>query len=278
MHRDNLLLPHIRAAKTKLKQRSAQVPDGWEHCLPDFVGVGTQRGGTTWWFSQLLTHEKIVLPPKAPKEQHFFDSALASSKSVDSLRQLYSLRFSKPPGAITGEWTPRYLSDWWVPPLLASVIPLSKILVLLRDPIERFTSGWLHSYSRRHLGFADSASDAIYRSMYGCHLRRLLHYIHSDLVLVQQYEYVIRTPGTALRAAHAFLGAQSPNSFETAYNVRHKVPKNESRQGKIPLSDSAYESLLLELRSDIATLIDMLPEFDFDLWPTVQALRQRSLI
>ena len=40
---------------------------------PDFVGVGTQRSGTTWWFETLLDHPQIRGPRTGRKEQHFFD-------------------------------------------------------------------------------------------------------------------------------------------------------------------------------------------------------------
>ena len=40
---------------------------------PDFIGVGTQRSGTTWWFQTLLGHPQIRPPRGRRKELHFFD-------------------------------------------------------------------------------------------------------------------------------------------------------------------------------------------------------------
>ena len=38
---------------------------------PDFIGVGTQRSGTTWWFMSLLEHPGIRAPRSGNKETHF---------------------------------------------------------------------------------------------------------------------------------------------------------------------------------------------------------------
>ena len=40
---------------------------------PDFIGVGTQRSGTTWMQRLLIDHPRIVMPGDERKEQHFFD-------------------------------------------------------------------------------------------------------------------------------------------------------------------------------------------------------------
>lgn len=41
---------------------------------PTFLGIGAQKAGTTWLYSQLQKHSQIWLPPH--KELHFFDRAL----------------------------------------------------------------------------------------------------------------------------------------------------------------------------------------------------------
>ena len=56
----------------------------------------------------------------------------------------YQRYFPVPEGAVAGEWTPGYLIDFWTPELIARAAPEARILVLLRDPIDRFRSGLTH--------------------------------------------------------------------------------------------------------------------------------------
>ena len=38
---------------------------------PDFIGIGMERAGTSWLFTQISSHPDIWVPPL--KELHFFD-------------------------------------------------------------------------------------------------------------------------------------------------------------------------------------------------------------
>jgi hypothetical protein len=40
---------------------------------PDFVGVGVQRAGTTWWFRELSRHQDVA-GKDVIKELHYFDA------------------------------------------------------------------------------------------------------------------------------------------------------------------------------------------------------------
>ena len=44
------------------KLATPECPPGWRTGPPDFVGVGAQRSGTTWWYRLLLDHPRIELP------------------------------------------------------------------------------------------------------------------------------------------------------------------------------------------------------------------------
>ena len=52
----------------------------------------------------------------------------------------YHRNFPRPAGGVTGEWTPRYMYDHWSLRLLRRAAPEARILVILRDPIERYRS------------------------------------------------------------------------------------------------------------------------------------------
>src|SRR5687768_10249367 len=48
-------------------------PHGWVTAPPDFVGVGSQRCGTSWWCANLFAHPDVSRAPGALKETHYFD-------------------------------------------------------------------------------------------------------------------------------------------------------------------------------------------------------------
>ena len=130
-------------------------PRDWAIGPPDFVGVGVQRAGTTWWYRLLCDHPSIQRA--RGKEAHFFDGYFGREFS-DSDVEAYHRLFPRPKGSLIGEWSPRYLHDFWTPALLRRAAPEAKILVLLRDPLQRYQSGLRHesrhSRSRRAAGAA----------------------------------------------------------------------------------------------------------------------------
>ena len=78
-----------------------EVPDGWVTGAPDFVGVGAQRCGTTWWYrGAIRTHPQMVREAKPGKEIHFFDRFF-DGEAPDDLPELYARQFPRPEGSIT---------------------------------------------------------------------------------------------------------------------------------------------------------------------------------
>ena len=114
---------------------------------PDFIGVGTQRSGTTWWQRLLRDHPAIRLPRNKKKEQHFFDKFGRRPMKPEDIARYHDL-FPRAPGELSGEWTPRYMRDIWGPRVLSQAAPDAKLLVMFRDPVERYRSGVLHTAAR----------------------------------------------------------------------------------------------------------------------------------
>ena len=115
---------------------------------PDFVGIGAQKAGTTWWFALIASHPGVAQRDDIHKERHFFDRFAARSFGAEQCTQYHGW-FPRPAGMVTGEWTPDYMHLGWVPSLLADAAPRTRLLVLLRDPVERFQSGLAHHRGHR---------------------------------------------------------------------------------------------------------------------------------
>jgi hypothetical protein len=224
------------------------------------VGVGVQKAGTTWWFDLIAAHPGVALAPGAPKEVHYFDRFWAEPFD-EAARVGYRRWFPRPPGARTGEWTPRYLHDVWVPPLLARSAPEARLLVVLRDPLERFRSGRAHEQRRRG---ADPAvgTDAFHRGCYGAQLERLFGHVDPTRVLVLQYERNVADPAAELARTYRFLGLDDgfvPGDLTS--------PRNAS--GELAPIDPEVRTTLRELYvEDLVRLSRLVPSVDLDRWPT----------
>lgn len=113
--------------------------------LPDFLIVGTKRGGTTSMWNYLLAHPGVL--PMFPgaknlKSPHFFywhyDRGVNWYRSHFASAPVRSIAERRLGGPVrTGEASPNYLYDPRVPARVRELMPETKIIVMLRDPVER---------------------------------------------------------------------------------------------------------------------------------------------
>lgn len=110
--------------------------------FPDFLGIGAQKGGTTSLHRLLETHPGVFLPPE--KEVHYFSKRFALGPDW------YAARFAAACSRQRcGEITPYYLFHPEAPGRIHALLPEARLIVLLRDPVERALSQYFHS---RRLG------------------------------------------------------------------------------------------------------------------------------
>ncbi len=107
---------------------------------PDFVGVGSQRSGSTWWWTLIQHHPQVFHDDRMSKEVRYLVRFFEEEPTAADVTE-YASWFPRPAGRIVGEWTPIYLSYPWIGSVLERVAPDAKILAILRDPVERFRSG-----------------------------------------------------------------------------------------------------------------------------------------
>lgn len=235
---------------------------------PDFIGVGAQRCGTTWWFKTLCTHPGIRPPKGRRKEQHFFDPFSAREFTDADVAEYHAL-FRRDPGQVAGEWTPRYMRDFWTPPLLRRAAPEAKLLVMLRDPIERYRSGVVHKLSRTPDRRAEAvAGDGIERGRYALQMRRLLAHFDRERIFVLQYERCREDPHGEYTRTLRFLGVDDPPEppdFERPRGTTTAPQKTE-------LWPDFHEAMRTALEPDIAALPELAPEIDLALWPNFSHL------
>jgi hypothetical protein len=244
-----------------------EAPPGWRVGPPDFVGVGAQRCGTTWWFrGAIRPHPDFKRPFKPLKEVHFFDRFWTGDVPED-FADRYAALFPRPEGAITGEWTPRYMCDPWAIRMLAQAAPRARILVLLRDPVERYRSG-----IERELGLAEGGGvspsisvvgDAVYRSLYHDQVKRVLDLFGRERVLVLQYERCVADPVGEMRRTQSFMG------LEPLREMPDKLARERTaRRDRAAMPADMHADLVELFADDVRRLATLCPELDLSLWPS----------
>jgi len=206
--------------------------------LPDFVIIGGQRCGTTSLFAALSQHRSII--PSFRKEVHFFD--LHHQRGTAWYRANFPFEWQLNDRA-TFEATPNYLAYPGAPDRLHGVLPDAKLIVLLRDPVERTYSSWKlrvkegaesRSFDTAVLDGLQGESDSLAeragvegealgeamrfayleKSQYAHHLERWLERFDRDRVLILQSEQIFEEPDQGRIKIEDFLEIAPDPSME----------------------------------------------------------------
>lgn len=226
--------------------------------FPNFIIVGVAKAGTTSFYHYLSQHPDVFM--STPKEPRFF-AYLADprrftgpgdervwSRAVTE-HDAYRSLFSKAEGArAIGEASVIYLPHRGTAETIARHVPDARIIVLLRDPVERAHSAFL--YQRRDAyemcsTFEEAPAEEPGRIAagwhYGWHYRDQGHYYRN---LAPYYEHfgagkirvfltedLARDPNAMLADAYRFLGVD--DSFRPDMRRRHNrsgVPRSRLAQ------------------------------------------------
>jgi Sulfotransferase domain len=245
-------------------------PPGWVTGPPHFIGVGAQRSGTTWWHRQIVVHPDVPFQQGLHhKEVHFFD-ALAGVESLGPEEaERYARYFARPAGGgVTGEWTPRYMYDGWPLAQIAQVAPEARILLMLRDPVDRYASGYARenrlARERGEPGIAPAmVEEQRVRGLYSAQVERVLETFPRERVLVLQYERCRAEYERELERTYGFLG------LDTAF--RPQGGRNAPAEPRERDTEAAERARLARgYAADVARLAEIVPEIDPALWPSLR--------
>lgn len=260
-----------------LELEEPECPPGWTTAPPDFVGIGTQRSGTSWWYRDaLLAHPRVAAAPGRPKEIHFFDR-YAAEEVEDDFAERYARFFPRPAGSIAGEWTPDYIFAPWSLSLLAEAAPEARFLIMLRDPVERFRSevspalrGLLESGLNALTMLAVGSS--ILHSTYHEPVRRAFEVLGRDRVLVLQYERCLDDPLAEIRRTQRFLGLEPVTALPPGLEARERSQLRIFPADKFELPARIGGDLTAALADDVRELTALCDELDPGLWPNFRDL------
>ncbi len=216
--------------------------------LPDFFIAGVPKAGTTALYAALVRHPQLFLP--AVKEPKFFltdgppprqggpGDIQTYGEHVWRRAEYEALFDPAPPGTRRGEATPFYLYGDGAPERIARLVPDAKLVVLLRDPVDRAHSNWAHLWAaglepesdfvaaclaeprRKAAGWADFWH-YIGQGLYGRQLTHLYTLFPREQVLVLRYRDLRDRPAATLDEVCLFLGVRAGLLREVpAENVR----------------------------------------------------------
>ena len=226
--------------------------------LPDFLIIGAAKAGTTSLWHLLRQHPKVI--PASRKEVHFFDGGGGEVDAYTRGPQWYASHFPAidaiPQGGRLFEASPRYIFDPRVPKRLRAVIPDVKLVIMLRDPVERAISHYFHSIRMgvEHLGIRDAMRlerDRLKESIGACRYKSHSFIHHSyqlrghyldqitrftnlfppDQLLMIQSESLFADCAPVLRSVFEFVGVDPgflpPNTSpkNIGYN-RNQIPED----------------------------------------------------
>src|ERR1700726_30833 len=200
--------------------------------MPDFLVIGAPKAGTTALHAALARHPGLFM--SAVKEPKFFLSdgppptkggpgdALTYREHIWHRPEYEALFDPAPPGTLRGESTPFYLYNRDAQRRIRTLIPGARLIVILRDAVERAHSNWTHLWSagldpvgdfvaacaeeerRIAAGWADFWH---YTRLgrYGEQLEHLYLTFKRDQVLVLRYRQLVDEPAETLDEICRFL-------------------------------------------------------------------------
>ena len=178
--------------------------------LPDFVIVGAQKGGTSFLYHLLTLHP--LVEPAARKELHFFDNPERFDNGAGWYRRCFPQSGWKDGRrSITGEATPSYLFYPPVAKRMAGVVPQARLIVLLRNPVDRTYSHYQMQVKRGtepstfEEAIEQQHAPYVSRSIYVDQLLRWFEFFSQEQMLILKSEDFFERPVETLKVVLNFL-------------------------------------------------------------------------
>lgn len=240
------------------EHRRGPVRRNTDAALPNLVIIGGLKCGTTSLHHYLSLHPEIGM--SRPKELNFFVSEINWPLGGD----WYASRFSAA-DPVRGESSPHYTNEprfSGVAERMRDLIPETRLVYIVRDPIDRMLSHFLHNvaggYEQRSLteALADRESGYVHRGLYAMQLDPYLErFPREQIAIVTREELKAERRGT-MRRLFAFLGVD--DGFSSPQFSREWETGSGKGGGGFRLMDRAVR--LPGLRS-LDRRFDRLPEW-----------------
>ena len=262
--------------------------------LPDFLIIGTQRGGTTSLYNYLMGRPGVG--PAAVKELHFFDKKFHKGSAwyrahFPTSIQKYAFELSRKQHFATGEASAYYLFHPHAPRRVAGLLPGAKLIVLLRNPVDRAYSQYNFEVElgreslsfeeaiaaeeerigkereriladERYVSFDHSRYSYLARGVYVDQLRAWMDYFPREQFLLLRSEDFYADPASSLERVSQFLQLAALQAHERTKKYKQHNYNNTPYSSMDP---ATRERLLVYFEPHNRRLSDFLGmTFDWD--------------
>jgi len=202
--------------------------------LPTFLVIGEMKCGTTSLHYYLDLHPQIFMSKH--KELDFFIAERNWQKGIS----WYQSNFGNEAGILSGESSTgytKYPQILGVPQRMYSVLPGAKLIYVVRDPVERIISHYIHECAQgTELRTIDEAlkdlenNHYVETSSYFLQLQQFLEFYPSDRILTVAAEDLRESRNLTLRKIYGFLNVDdefhSPEFSRVLHRSIEKRRKN----------------------------------------------------
>jgi Sulfotransferase family len=226
--------------------------------LPTFLIIGTMKGGTTSLHSYLRQHPQVFMPER--KELNFFLDEYAGppidppeernwSRGLNWYeRQFAGARHERAVGEASANYS-RYPTYPGVAERIAEVVPEAKLVYLVRHPIDRVFSHYLHDLAngreQRPLHIAVQRDDRyVAPSRYATQVEHYLRVFSPGRVLVLKTDDLLARRAETVRRVLEFIGVSSDVRLDLDFEAHRSSEKLKGTRALTHAKRSRYRRLV----------------------------------
>lgn len=231
--------------------------NGQRQCLPYFYILGMPKCATTDLFHRLQMHSHIKCGQDQQKEPYFWTRGrhfLRNGSTIDDyIANFKQFANNMQSEHITGDAS---VQTFWenkqgvhIPDLLYAIQPDAKLIVILRDPVERAHSEYRYIYRYASTNALDSmltknldkviyngdfekqalwTNDPILKGLYYIYLKEWLARYPAQQLLILSYTEYVNSPKVAFNRVFKFLEIPEPDCHTWDAILKNGIVKNQS--------------------------------------------------
>jgi hypothetical protein len=267
--------------------------------MPNFLIIGAMKSGTTALYYYLAQHPQVYMSPVKEPDFFCFEGRASRDNSAERIEAYRGLFEDVSDEKAIGEASHCYLYEPEAAARIQQHLPEARFIAILRDPVERAYSHFLHMVRNGAEPLTDfrqalreeearayhnrGFQDYVGRGLYHDQLKRYFDAFGRDRVKVYLYEDLSNEPVGVLQDTFRFLKVD--DSFVPDVSVRRNVsgsPRYKTLdkflRRQSPIKDALKIHLPAGLRWRLSKAFDDLKTRNLTQPPPVQSEVRRQLI